>query len=222
IRPIAAGTAISSTSRSDQSMVAVPAAIGLIVLAEPLVATIFYGGAFTPQDVAMTGVALQAFSIGLVGFSLVKILAPAYFAREDTRTPVRIGLIALGVNFVLSVALAWLLTRAGYAAPHAGLALAISVAALLNAALLYRGLRRDAVIRREPGWSRYGGQLLVGNIVMVIVLLQFHRSIDWWLDATITVRAGWLAISIAAAIAAYFVALLIAGVRPSTLKLQKA
>lgn len=203
-------------------LISVPAAIGLIVLAEPLVATIFYGGAFSPRDVALTGIALQAFSVGLVGFSLVKILAPAYFAREDTRTPVRIGLIALAVNFVLSVLLAWLLTQAGYAAPHAGLALAISVAAMVNAALLYRGLRRDAVIHGEPGWLRYGVQLLVGNAAMVVVLLQFHRSIDWWLDATISARAGWLAVSITAAMVAYFAALFMAGVRPSTLKLQKA
>ncbi|MEM9402843.1 MAG: murein biosynthesis integral membrane protein MurJ [Pseudomonadota bacterium] len=201
-------------------LIAVPSAIGLIVLAEPLVVTIFYGGAFSATDVALTGVALQAFSIGLIGFSLVKILAPAYFAREDTRTPVRIGLIALAVNFVLSVLLAWVLTRAGYAAPHAGLALAISVAALVNAALLYRGLRRDSVLRSRPGWLRYALQMLVANAAMVVVLQSLHRSIDWWLDATMGGRAAWLAVSILAAVVTYFAVLFIAGVRPSTLKLR--
>ena len=118
--------------------------------------------------------------------------------------------------------LAWWLTSIGYEAPHAGLALAISVAALVNAALLYRGLRRDSVIASRPGWLRYVAQLLAGNLAMVVVLLYFNRSIDWWLEATIGARAGWLAVSIAAAIAAYFATLLLAGVRPSTLKLQKA
>ena len=69
-------------------LIAVPAAIGLIILAEPLVATIFYGGEFTVFDLRMTALALQAFALGLIGFSYVKILAPAYFARENTRTPV--------------------------------------------------------------------------------------------------------------------------------------
>ncbi len=203
-------------------LITVPAAIGLIMLAEPLVATIFYGGAFSPTDVALTGVALQAFSVGLVGFSLVKILAPAYFAREDTRTPVRFALVALAVNFILSVLLAWWLTRTGYDAPHAGLALAISLAALVNAALLYRGLRRDGVIASRPGWLRYVAQLLAANLAMIAVLQVFNRSIEWWLDATIGARAGWLSVSIAAAVATYFATLLLAGVRPSTLKLQKA
>src|SRR5690606_28269376 len=90
-------------------LIATPAAVGLVVLAEPLVATIFYGGEFSALDVQMTALSLQAFSIGLIGFSLVKILAPAYFAREDTKTPVKVGLIALVVNFVLSVSLAWVL-----------------------------------------------------------------------------------------------------------------
>ena len=95
------------------TLIATPAAVGLIILAEPLVATIFYGGVFTAFDVEMAGLSLQAFAAGLMGFSFVKILAPAYFAREDTKTPVRVGLIALAVNFVLSIVLAYTLTRAG-------------------------------------------------------------------------------------------------------------
>ena len=144
-------------------LIALPAAVGLIILAEPLVATIFYGGVFTADDVRMAGLALQAFAVGLVGFSYVKILAPAYFAREDTKTPVRIGLIALAVNFVLSITLAWYLTSIGFAGTHAGLALAISIAALLNGVLLYRGLLRDGVLRHSAGWRSLFLQAIAAN-----------------------------------------------------------
>ena len=194
-------------------LVAVPAAIGLIVLAEPLVATIFYGGNFTDDDVRMTALALQAFSVGLVGFSYVKILAPAYFARQDTVTPVKIGLVALGVNFVLSITLAWYLTSIGYAATHAGLALAISVAALLNAYLLYRGLRRDGVVTHSAGWRNLGLQVVAANGAMWVILDRLSRPLAWWIDASLWDRAGWLTVSIAAAAGIYFLVLLSLGLR---------
>jgi putative peptidoglycan lipid II flippase len=201
-------------------LIAVPAAVGLIVLAEPLVATIFYGGVFSADDVQMTALALQAFAVGLVGFSYVKILAPAYFAREDTRTPVRIGLIALAVNFTLSVSLAWYLTSIGYAGTHAGLALAISVAALLNAALLYRGLLKDKVLSHSQGWVALLIQVTLANVVMWIVIDRLERPLDWWLATSASDRIGWLAVSIAAGAGAYFIVLLVTGLRPSKLGIR--
>jgi len=201
-------------------LIAVPAAVGLIVLAEPLVATIFYGGVFTADDVEMTALALQAFSVGLIGFSFVKILAPAYFAREDTRTPVRIGLIALVVNFVLSVGLAWYLTSIGYAGTHAGLALAISVAALLNALLLYRGLIRKAVLRHSKGWSSLLAQVFVANAVMWAIIAWLERPLSWWLDVSTTDRVSWLSISILAGAGGYFLVLVALGLRPSKLGIK--
>ncbi len=202
------------------TLIAVPAAVGLIVLAEPLVATIFYGGVFTADDVQMTALALQAFAVGLIGFSFVKILAPAYFAREDTRTPVRIGLIALAVNFLLSVTLAWYLTRIGFAGTHAGLALAISVAALLNAFLLFRGLRREAVLKLSQGWGWLLVQVLLANIAMYFALAYLGRPLTWWLDATVMDRSAWLGVSIAAGAAAYFIVLFGLGLRPSKLGMR--
>ncbi|MDH3339427.1 MAG: polysaccharide biosynthesis C-terminal domain-containing protein, partial [Gammaproteobacteria bacterium] len=196
-------------------LIAVPAAIGLIVLAEPLVATIFYGGVFTVDDVRMTALALQAFAVGLVGFSFVKILAPAYFAREDTKTPVRIGLIALAVNFLLSVSLAWYLTSIGYAGTHAGLALAISVAAMLNAYLLFRGLRQQAVLTLSSGWKSLLLQVLVANVVMALALVYIGRPLAWWLNATALDRSAWLGVSIVAGVTAYFLILFLLGLRPS-------
>ena len=202
-------------------LIAVPDAIGLIVLAEPLVATIFYGGVFTGDDVRMTALALQAFSVGLIGFSYVKILAPAYFAREDTRTPVRIGLIALAVNFVLSVSLAWYLTRIGFAGTHAGLALAISVAALLNAFLLYRGLRREGVVRHGRGWAALLFRTAVANIFMTAALVALQRPLSWWLESGIFDRVTWLAMAIVVAVAAYFAALFVLGMRTADFRLRQ-
>lgn len=201
-------------------LIAVPAAIGLIVLAEPLVATIFYGGVFTADDVAMTALALQAFAVGLVGFSFVKILAPAYFAREDTRTPVRIGLVALAVNFILSVVLAWYLTAIGYAGSHAGLALAVSVAAIVNAALLYHGLWRDRVLRHSSGWPRLLAQVAVANGLMWATLEWLDRPASWWLEAGTSGRAGWLGITVVAGAVVYFAALVLLGLRRSALGMR--
>jgi putative peptidoglycan lipid II flippase len=203
-------------------LIAVPAAIGLIVLAKPLVATIYFGRAFTEFDLRMTALALQAFAFGLVGFSYVKILAPAYFARENTRTPVRYGLVALAVNFVLSVALAYFLTQANYEGTHAGLALAISIAAMLQAGLLYRGLIREGVLKRSSGWIRLCMQVLVALAVMTLCLMYVNRPLDWWITASVADRLAWLSVSVFAGAAVYFAVLLALGLRPSTLRLRPA
>lgn len=201
-------------------LVAVPAALGLVVMAEPLVATIFYGGVFTAFDVRMTALSLQAFSIGLVGFSFVKILAPAYFAREDTRTPVKMGLIALAVNFVLSVTLAFFLQRAGFVGTHAALALAISIAALINAWLLYRGLRRDGIIHHSTGWRSLLLKFLVANTGMVICLVLLARPLKWWLELDGFSRVVSVLLDVAAGAAVYFVVLFVLGIRTTTLRLR--
>jgi len=202
-------------------LIAIPSAIGLILLAGPLVTTIFYGGAFSADDVRLTAISLQAFALGLIGFSLVKILAPAYFAREDTRTPVRVGLIALLVNFVLSVTLAWWLVAVGYSAPHAGLALATSVAALVNAGLLYRGLRRDGVMVHASGWLAFIARLCAANAAMVAAIYYLMRPLEWWLQADAAARTLWLGGTIGVAVAVFFVMLLLAGGRLSQLRLHE-
>ena len=154
-------------------------------------------------------------AVGLVGFSFVKILAPAYFSREDTRTPVRIGLVALAVNFGLSVTLAWYLTSIGFEGSHAGLALAISVAAVLNAWLLYRGLRKDRVVRHGAGWPALLLRVVAANAAMCLLLIQLHRPGEWWIAAATMERIYWLGVTVTAGAAAYFVALLVSGMRPS-------
>lgn len=195
-------------------LIATPAAVGLVMLASPLVATIFYGGAFSSYDVEMTAISLQAFAAGLVGFSFVKILAPAYFAREDTKTPVKIGLIALAVNFVLSIALAYGLAAAGFEATHAGLALAISVAAIVNAWLLYRGLRRARVLTHSAGWAAFLSRVTAASVAMIVLLAFLNRPLAWWLESSLGERSAWLLFIVSAGALAYFLALVLVGARP--------
>ena len=201
-------------------LIAVPAAVGLIVLATPLVITLFFGGEFDARAVQLTVFALQAYAAGLVGFSFVKVLAPAFFAREDTRTPVRVGIIALLVNLALGASSAWYLTHIEFAGPHTGLAAATSFAALLNAALLYRGLRKDDVVRHGPGWGMLLLRVLVANIAMVVVLLQLHKATAWWLGSSLGDRVGWLSVSVLAGAGTYFVALVLLGLRPAQFRLR--
>ena len=226
-RQFASGSNAEFAKTLDWSMklvvlVAVPSAVGLIVLAEPLIAGIYYGGEFGAEDVGLAALSLQAFAVGLIGFSFVKILAPAYFAREDTRTPVRYALVALAVNFVLSVVLSMWLHRQGFAGTHAGLALAISVAALVNAYLLYRGLRGDGYVQHQPGWLRLMSKFGLANAVLAGGLIGIGRPLEWWLAMGVVPRAGWLLAYVAGGAALYFTTLLILGVRPSVLRVNNA
>jgi putative peptidoglycan lipid II flippase len=182
--------------------------------------TVFFGGAFDARDVAMAELSLQAFALGLMGFSLVKVLAPGYFARQDTRTPVRFGVIALVTNASLNIILVIVLTRWDYPAPHAGLAFATGVAALLNAFLLFRGLRRADVLRLAPGWGRWLLMLGVGNIAMVLVLQYLLPSSEMWMQWHGLERVANLSILIVAGAVTYLLALWLSGVRPRHLHMH--
>ena len=201
-------------------LIAVPAAVGLVMLAAPLVTTLFHGGEFDRQSVDMTVLALQAYAFGLVGFSFVKVLAPAFFAREDTRTPVRVGIIALCVNLVLGASSAWYLTTQGIAGPHMGLAAATSVAAVLNAGLLYRGLLKAGVMSHGPGWGILLLRLVIANGAMIAILLVLHRSVGWWTAAQFMERVVWLAVSVGAGAGTYFVSLIVLGLRPAQFRMR--
>ncbi|MDH5262918.1 MAG: murein biosynthesis integral membrane protein MurJ [Gammaproteobacteria bacterium] len=201
-------------------LIAIPAAIGLFALAEPLVTVLFFGGEFDLHAVQMTALALKAYAVGLIGFSLVKIFAPAYFAREDTRTPVRMAVIALCVNLVLSVGIALVMTRNNVAGPHAGLAAATSVAAILNAALLYRGLIRDRILRHSNGWLPLLLRLAFANAVMIAAVYLLDRPLEWWIAASFSARVAWITVTIIACAAAYFATLVMTGTRLSQFRLR--
>lgn len=151
-------------------LIGLPAAIALLVLAKPILGALFQYGEYLSKDVEMSAYSLRAYSLGLVAFMMIKVLASGYFSRQDTRTPVRIGIIAMVANMVLNLIFVvplHFLWQVG----HAGLALATSVSAVLNAGLLFRGLRRSGVYRPGSGWRRMLLQMLCANAVMVCVLL---------------------------------------------------
>ena len=187
-------------------LVGTPAMVGLLVLAGPLLISLFQYGKYGAHDVEMSSRSLMAYGLGVLAFMLIKVLAPGFFARQDTRTPVRIGLIALGVGLAFKAVLVLPLA-------HAGLALSSSLAAYLNAWLLYRALRREEVYRPEPGWWRLMLQVGFANAVMAALL--------WWGAADWSVWMAWrgsqlimyLLLLVGAGAAAYFACLWLTGVR---------
>ena len=187
-------------------LLGVPASIGLFVLAGPMIATLFQSGQFDAHDVLMSERSLRAYSAGLTVFILVKVLAPGFYARQDTRTPVRIAVISLGFNMACNLALVWSLR-------HAGLALSTTLSATLNALLLYRGLRRDGVYAPTEGWGLLWLRLTVASVAMAGLLLWGAGDVEQWLAMSrgdrVLALLGW----IGAGAAVYAGALLALGTR---------
>ncbi|ASK21700.1 MAG: murein biosynthesis integral membrane protein MurJ [Vreelandella alkaliphila] len=167
-------------------LLGVPAALALAVLAEPFLITLFHYGAMTDTDIQMAAMSLRAYAFGLVAFMLIKVLAPGFFARQDTKTPVKVGIIAMVANMVFNLLLIWPLA-------HAGLALATALSAFLNAGLLGYLLYRQKVLIFQPGWGRYAVQLVGGSALMSIAL--YLAAPDWqeWLDFELWQRIRWVA-----------------------------
>jgi putative peptidoglycan lipid II flippase len=198
-------------------LIVTPAAVALLVIAGPLTATIFGYGQFTTRDVEMATYALMAYSWGLVAFSLVKVLAPGYFARQDTKTPVRVGLIALGVNMGVNIAVVLPAHHAGFPVPHVLLATSTCLSAAVNTFLLWRGLRRDGVYRPAPGWGRLSLQIGGASLAMALVLVWLAGDLGDWLAIGPLARSGRLALCVVAGAAVYFAVLWLFGLRPAQL-----
>jgi putative peptidoglycan lipid II flippase len=190
-----------------------PAAVAMLVFAGPMTATIFGYGKFTAHDVEMASYALMAYSWGLLGFSLVKVLAPGYFARQDTRTPVRIGLIALAANMILNVGVVLPAHYLGFPFPHVLLATSTCVSAAINTALLWRGLVKAGVYRPKAGWGVLMARIVAANALMAALLLWMAGDLQSWLATPPLQRALHLALCILAAAAVYFAMLFVTGVR---------
>lgn len=196
-------------------LLAAPAALALAVLAVPLIATLFHHGAFTGDDVFQTRQALVAYSIGLVGLILVKVLAPGFYARQNVRTPVKIGLITLVATQAMNLAfIGWL--------QHAGLALSIGLAACLNAALLYRGLRRHDVYHPQPGWMAFSLKLLAALAIMGGALWLASGGDAAWLAYPLPERLIRLGLLVGLGVIAYFATLWVLGFRLSDFKRRAA
>lgn len=199
-------------------LIGVPATVGLMLLAGPMLTSLFHYGAFTDQDARMATLSLVTFSLGLVAFMLVKVLAPGFYARQDTRTPVRFGVYSMVFNMAVNLLIIVPLAMVGVSGLHAGLALATSLAAFLNAGLLFRRLRAERVWRPAPGWGRFTLRLVLANGAMGVVLWLSAGSLEQWLAMGGAERVLRLAVLIATGAAVYGVVLLALGTRLAELR----
>jgi putative peptidoglycan lipid II flippase len=188
-------------------LLALPAAAALAVLAMPLIATLFHYGRFSAEDAWMTREALIAYSLGLVGMILVKILAPGFYATQNVVTPVKIGLVTLALTQAMNLAFIGPLR-------HAGLALAIGLGACLNAFLLYSYLRKQNIYAPQPGWLAFVFKVSLSVIVMAAALVFAMGSNAAWLAAGWQWKTGMLAGLVLLGFAVYGACLLALGFRP--------
>jgi putative peptidoglycan lipid II flippase len=187
-------------------LLALPAAVALWILALPLVSTLYQYGRFTVDDVVQTQRALLGYSVGLLGIILVKILAPGFYARQNMRTPVKIAFVTVLVAQTFAVIL---MVPLG----HAGLTLATSLGACLNAALLFRFLRKQGIYTPRPGWPGFLWKLAIALCVLGGLLALIAGPPSFWLAAGLWVKVGRMAAVIAAGMLAYFGALWLMGFR---------
>lgn len=189
-------------------MLTLPAALAMALLGVPLVATLFQHGAFTAADALQTRSALLAYSLGLTSLILIKVLAPGFYARQNIRTPVKIAILSLCVTQLLN-----LLFIFGLGLNHAGLALSISLAASLNAGLLYHGLRKAGSYQPQAGWASFGGKLLLALMVMGGVLWLGVGAENHWLQLDMQQKILKLAVLCLGGAASYFATLFLLGFR---------
>jgi len=192
-------------------LLALPCAVALLLFAQPLVAVLYHYGAFQVRDVSQTTSALMGYGIGLVGLVAIKVLAPGFYANQDTRTPVRIAVAVLVLTQLLNLALVpWL--------AHAGLAWSIGLAALVNAGWLWLGLRRQGRYQPAAGWGRLVLQVVVACGVLALWLSWCAASWDWTgLQTQPWTRVGAMGAVLAVSAVLYFGSLRLTGLPLRTL-----
>ncbi|WP_392562714.1 murein biosynthesis integral membrane protein MurJ [Orbus sturtevantii] len=182
-------------------LLALPSAVALGVIAKPLIATLFEYGKFTAHDSEMTRQALVAYSIGLLGIILIKVLAPGFYSRQDIKTPVKIAIMTLILTQAMNLAFIGTLK-------HAGLALSISIAACFNAGLLYWQLRKQQLFTPKPGWLGFIIKIIIAVMVMSAVLVIGSELLPDWSTGSMLSRIARLLLLIIVAVIAYFGALM--------------
>ena len=190
-------------------LLVLPCTLALAIIAEPLIVSLFQYGKFTAHDSAMTQQALVAYSVGLLALILVKILAPGFYAQQDIKTPVRIAIVSLLATQAMNALFIFVIDLR-----HAGLALSISLAACLNAGLLYWQLRRKGIYLPQPGWAKFLAKLVLAVLVMAAVLLVLMRYMPAWEEGGMLLRLLRLGVLVAAGASAYFAVLALLGFRP--------
>jgi putative peptidoglycan lipid II flippase len=190
-------------------ILAAPAAVALAILAKPLVCTLFYYGKFTPTDVVMTQQALVAYSIGLLGMILVKILAPGFYACQNIKTPVKVAIFTLVLTQLMNLLFVYVMHL-----NHAGLALALGLGACANAALLYYHLRKARLYEPQAGWWIFLLKLAFALVSMGSVLYVAMGDEAAWLAFNVVQRLMHLSILVVLGMGVYFALLLMMGFRP--------
>ncbi len=192
-------------------LIGVPAALGLFVMAEPILLTVFQRGEFDLADAYSASLSLKAYIIGLVGFMLIKVLATGFFSRQDTKTPVKIGIIAMSINMLFNIILFFPLA-------HVGLALATTLSALVNATLLFIALYRAKVFVPDSRWKKWFAQLIVGNLALFAFIKFQMAEISAWQDWQSFDRILQMLILVVGSVAVYTMIMFIVGVRSRDLK----
>lgn len=204
-------------------LIVIPASVALFVLAGPLTVAIYHRREFTAFDVEMTRTALMAFSFALLGWSLIKVLAPGYYARQDTKGPVKVAMRALALTMILNLVVVlalWLTGRLADPGMHALLALSNGVGAIFNAGLLYRGLIRSRVLVPQPRRRRFLLQVAAATGAMGVFLWWFGGDVAAWLAASTMRRVVWLSLLVGGGAAVYFAVLAVLGMRPGQFRLK--
>ncbi len=192
-------------------LISLPATLGLVLLAKPILATVMMHGEFAWRDVQMSSLSLMTYAVGLSGFILVKVLAPGFYSRQDTKTPVKIGMIAIGANMALNVLIVLPWYFSGMAGAHAGLALATALAGYVNAGLLFYHLRKQQIFQPIKGWLGFLLKIGVASVVMTALVWLASPADAWWQTASTWARIGWLTGLIVLALSSYFMALRLLG-----------
>ncbi|KAF3976959.1 MAG: murein biosynthesis integral membrane protein MurJ [Methylococcales symbiont of Iophon sp. n. MRB-2018] len=187
-------------------LIGVPASVGLLMLAEPMLSTLFQYDQFSSQDVQLAGQSLMAYAIGLLGFILVKVLVPGFTSRKDMKTPVRFGVYSMFANMGLNIVLVFPLA-------HAGLALATSLGAFFNASLLLTRLLKDNIYKPGKNWANFIVKIIFANEIMVLFLYICVDN-NQWFEWSAFDRVLNLAIWIIAGGLVYTLSLILTGIRP--------
>lgn len=200
-------------------LIALPATLALIILAEPILYTLFYHGEMQQSDILMASYSLKAYALGLFAFMLIKVLVPGYFARQDMKSPVRIGIIAIIANILMKPLVVIPLVML-WGLGHVGLAFTTAMAAYVNAYLLYRGLRKSEVYHPAANWSKLWLRYGAANLAMVAVLMGFLLLWNIWPEWSTLERILRLAVICVAGLVVYLVMLFAVGVRLRDFKTQ--
>lgn len=196
-------------------IIGIPAAVVLACMSGPMLSTLFQHGRFSSHDVTMASYSLTAFAIGIAPFMLVKILAAGFYAKQDLRTPVRIGVVAMVANMILNVALIWPLA-------HAGIALATSLAALINMGCLYYVLRQRGYYSPRDGWQSFAIRLVISNLVLALWLIFGSDSLSVWVTESTMWRVMHLTFLLGTSVVLYFAMLYLTGIRLQHLMMPSA